>query len=150
MPCSSCVNCVAPSRNAGHVSIVVIADRPSAEDRIAVLAAGADDYIDWPADMDVLRERFDIAERQALCQGTTPAPAQPQLSELFFVLGQDGVIRRATPLVAQFLGYLPDTLVGLDGFSFFDPTESSTDPEHGRRVIYACQRFAATRSPRTA
>lgn len=109
-----------------QATIVVISNTPTPDDRAELLAAGADDYIPWPADTDLLRERFDAAEQRALSGMTTSQPGGTFATELFLVLNADATIRRAGPGAEDALGYPADALINVNGFSFFHSDDAST------------------------
>jgi diguanylate cyclase (GGDEF)-like protein len=107
-----------------RATIVVISSIPTTEDQAELLTAGADDYIAWPADTDLLRERFDAAERQALSEPRRTSTQHAAADEPFLILHPDGSIKRAAAGSEQILGFPPDAIAGVNAFSFIDPSDA--------------------------
>jgi diguanylate cyclase (GGDEF)-like protein len=109
--------------------ILIVASSPSDADRAAAIEAGADDYLAWPLNTDVLRQVLERAEQQVrrrrearpesgafAANGTEDGGAT---GELFLVVNADGTIRRAGDVSEMLLGFPPGALAGVNAFSFF-------------------------------
>jgi two-component system KDP operon response regulator KdpE len=59
-------------RNAGPLVIIVLSARHQETEKVAALDAGADDYVDKPFNIDVLRARIRAAERRLSDDRTSP------------------------------------------------------------------------------
>jgi diguanylate cyclase (GGDEF)-like protein len=134
-------------------AIVVISGIATDEDRDRLLAVGANDYIPWPADTDLLRERFDNAERIAF-DALLPTPPAASQREPFLVLAPDGTIRQASAASEPLLGFPPAATIGVNAFTFIDPAdapsvlsmvvEAFTRPSGSRQRVIRVRRDADT------
>jgi len=107
-----------------ETTIVLLSAAPSEDERVAVAEAGADDYIGWTTEDELLSDHLDRAERLAR---NRPQPGQTTLygsSERFMVINPDGSIREAAPVAERLLGFPPAAILGVNAFSFFHPDDA--------------------------
>jgi diguanylate cyclase (GGDEF)-like protein/PAS domain S-box-containing protein len=100
--------------------IVLLAADPDAADQAMAIAAGADDYLPWPTNLDVLRERFDLAEDIARGRAEVRVQAMnaPTGTRLL-ALRADGTITWASPAAESLFGFPAEAMDGVNAFSFF-------------------------------
>ncbi len=109
--------------------IIVVTVRNSAEDLREVMAAGADDYIAKPADVDLMNIRLAVAERNVRELAESSQTKQvleatfeelqelfENLDEVYFTLDvARNTLVRISPACEQVLGYTADQLLAEDG-----------------------------------